>query len=66
MSEPELREYPVVVPNDELVRATASDAGYTLGLVMRPGPHRIAVGVEDEMAGATATAVTRVDVGSAG
>lgn len=63
MSESEVRQYPVVVPNDKLVQATTSSAGYTIGLVMRPGPHRVSVGVEDELAGVSATTVATVDVG---
>lgn len=64
LSEPEERQYPIVVPNHELVRATSSSAGYTLGLVMAPGPHRIAVGVRDDLGGVVTTAVAVVDVGA--
>lgn len=66
MSQPEVRQYPVVVPNDQLVEATTSSAGYTIGLVMRPGPHQVSVGVEDELAHISATIVASVDVGSEG
>lgn len=66
LSEPEVREYPIVVPNHELVQATSASAGYTLGLVMRPGPHRIAVGVRDDLARTAATAVASVTVGGEG
>lgn len=64
LSEPEERQYPIVVPNHELVRATTSSAGYTLGLVMAPGPHRIAVGVRDDLGGLVTTAVASLDVGA--
>jgi VWFA-related protein len=64
MSQPEVREYPVVVPNEQLVQATSSSAGYTIGMVMRPGPHRISVGVQDELARIAATTVASIDVGS--
>jgi hypothetical protein len=63
LSEPEQREYPIRVPNQDLVRATSSVAGYTLGLAMQPGPHRIAVGVKDDMGLTDATVVTNVEVG---
>lgn len=65
LSEPERREYPIVVPNRDLVRATASNAGYTLGLVVAPGRQRIAVGVRDDLADVAATAVAEVEVGAA-
>ena len=66
LSTPERREYPIVVPNHDLARATASSAGYTLGLAVRPGVQRVAVGVRDDLAEVTATTVAEVEVGAGG
>jgi VWFA-related protein len=66
LSDPVDREYPILVPNGELVQAIASAAGYTLGVVMEPGPHRIAVGVRDALASTTSTVVAEVEVGAEG
>lgn len=42
-------EAPIRIPNAQMVEALRGVAGYRVGLAMRPGPHRIAVGVRDEI-----------------
>lgn len=56
------REYPISVTNDQLLTALHQNAGFVLGLQMRPGPQRIAVGVRDEVARTEATTTLEVDI----
>ena len=41
---------PVRIPNDQLLTAMSQVAGYRMTLLMRPGEHRVAVTVRDELA----------------
>ncbi len=62
MSQIQRREYPISVTNDQLLTALHQNAGFILGLQMRPGPQRIAVGVRDEVARTEATTTLDVDI----
>lgn len=42
---------PISIPDDEIERARGQTYRYSLPLMMRPGPHRVAVGVRDELGG---------------
>ncbi|MDA8017340.1 MAG: VWA domain-containing protein [Thermoanaerobaculia bacterium] len=48
---------PVRIPNDKLLTAMSQVAGYRLTLLMRPGEHRVAVTVRDELADITSAAL---------
>jgi VWFA-related protein len=43
---------PISIPSDEIETARGQYYRYTLPLLMRPGPHKVAVGVRDELGGA--------------
>jgi len=60
------REYPVQVANDQLLNAVASQAGFVMGLIMREGSQKVAVGVRDEVAKTEATTTIEVNVGVEG
>jgi hypothetical protein len=60
LSPPQIREYPVPVPNHELASALNQGAGFTMRLAMRPGRQRIAVGVRDDIA--RTEAVTAIEL----
>ncbi len=62
MSPIQRREYPISVTNDQLLTALHQSAGFVLGLQMRSGPQRIAVGVRDEVARTEATTTLEVDI----
>jgi VWFA-related protein len=64
MSDVHGREYPVEVPNDELLRALEQQAGFVVGMVMKPGHKRVAVSVRDERSRVESTAIVDVEVGS--
>lgn len=42
---------PISIPNDEVETARKQLYRYSLPLLMRPGPHRVAVGLRDELGG---------------
>lgn len=52
------QEFPLTIPNEDILTALGQYAGFTFELVLRRGPHRVAVAVQDELGGAVAT-VTR-------
>jgi hypothetical protein len=64
------RQYPLEIPNDQLLAAVQQQAGFMIGLVMREGPQRIAVSVRDDKSLLESTAYLEVvvggDVGSPG
>jgi len=66
ISDVQRREYPVQIPNNQLLDAISQSAGFALGLVMRPGKQLVAVGVRDELSNVEATALLEVNVGSDG
>jgi hypothetical protein len=42
-------EVPIRIPTDRLAEALGGVGGYRVGLLVRPGPHRLAIGVRDEI-----------------
>lgn len=52
------QEFPLTIPNEDILTALGQYAGFTFELVLRRGPHRVAVAVQDELGGSVAT-VTR-------
>jgi len=42
-------EVPIRIPTDRLAEALGGVGGYRVGLLVRPGPHRLAIGVRDEV-----------------
>jgi hypothetical protein len=66
LSQPQLREYPVPVPNADLAAALSQQAGFTLRLAMRPGKQRIVVGVRDDIGRTESVTAIEVLVGVAG
>jgi len=64
LSDVQRREYPVRVSNDQLMDAVSQQAGFVMGLVMREGPHTVAVGVRDAVANEESTLVLNLDVGA--
>jgi len=42
-------EVPIRIPTDRLAEALAGVGGYRVGLLVRPGPHRLAIGVRDDI-----------------
>jgi VWFA-related protein len=42
---------PISIPNDEVEKARGQLYRYSLPLLMRPGPHRVAVGLRDDLGG---------------
>jgi len=57
------RQFPLEIPNDQLLAAVQQQAGFTVGLVMRKGEQRIAVSVRDDKSLIESTAFMDVDVG---
>ncbi len=56
------RDYPITVANDQLLAGLHSRIAFVLGLLMRPGPQRVAVGVRDDVSRIEATASIDLDV----
>lgn len=54
--------YPITVSNDQLLTALHQEAGFSMGLLMREGPQRVAVGVRDDVARIEATTTLEIDV----
>jgi VWFA-related protein len=63
LSAPQIREYPVPVPNAHLAAALSQQAGFTLRLAMRPGKQRIVVGVRDDIGRTESVTAIEVLVG---
>jgi hypothetical protein len=57
------REYPIEIANDQLLSAVSQRAGFVLGMVLREGPHRIAISVQDTNSMIESTAYVDVVVG---
>jgi VWFA-related protein len=55
-------EAPIRIPNDKLMAALKGVGGYRIGLLIRPGPHQIAIGVRDEIGNTTSTIRLQHDV----
>lgn len=63
LSDVQRREYPVEVANRDMLAAAGKDAAFVLGLAMRPGPQRVAVGVRDDVARVQSTVTLDLEVG---
>jgi VWFA-related protein len=57
------REYPVKIPHDQFLSALSQEAEFIMGLVMREGPHRVGVGVRDELGNVDSTVTLDLYVG---
>lgn len=55
-------EAPIRIPDDRMAEARRGVAGYRFGLLMRPGPHTVAVGVRDEIGNVVSTVRIEHDV----
>jgi VWFA-related protein len=55
---------PITVPEDKLAAALKQYYAYTLTLVMRPGPQRVAIGVRDDLGASTSFLYQSVNVGA--
>ncbi len=58
-TEPRAQTFPVQIPNRALYTALGQQASFTFKIVARPGPHRFAVAVRDELS-ATSSSTTLV------
>jgi VWFA-related protein len=58
------RVYPIEIANDQLLSAVAQQAGFVLGMVLREGPHRIAISIRDNNSMVESTAYIDVVVGT--
>ncbi len=56
--------WPIEVPDDQLERALKMTFAHQVTLTMRPGKHRIAVGVRDELGGEEAVVTREILLGS--
>ena len=63
LAEMERREYPVEIPHDQFLSALQQNAEFIMGLLMRQGTQRIAVGVRDELGNVDSTMTIDIDVG---
>ena len=63
LAEMERREYPVKIPHDQFLSALQEHAEFIMGLVMREGSQRIAIGVRDELGNVDSTLTVDVHVG---
>ena len=62
LSEVQTVEAPIAIPAARLDEALRGVAGYRVGLLLRPGPHRLAIGVRDEIGNVVATLIFEHDV----
>lgn len=58
------QEVPISIPNADLEKARAQHYLYSVSLLMRGGPHRVAVGMRDQVGATTAFVTATVRVGS--
>ena len=63
LAEMERREYPIKIPHEQFLSALQDHAEFIMGLLMRPGSQRIAVGVRDELGNVDSTLTVDVNVG---
>jgi len=64
LSDVHQRAYPIEIANDQLLSAVAQRAEFVVGMVLREGPHRIAVSVRDDRSSTASTAYIDVMVGT--
>ena len=58
------RAYPIEIENEQLLSAVEQDAKFIVGMVLRDGPHRIAVSIRDDRSSSESTAIVDVLVGN--
>jgi len=58
------RAYPIEIENDQMAAAVGQEAKFVLGMVLREGPHRIAVSIRDDLSSSESTTFIDVMVGS--
>ena len=58
------RAYPIEIANDQLLSAVAQRAEFVVGMVLRDGPHRIAVSIRDDRSLIESTGFVDVVVGT--
>ncbi len=58
------RAYPIEIENDHLLTAVEQEAKFVIGMVLREGPHRIAVSIRDDRSSSESTDVVDVMVGN--
>ncbi|MCK5375891.1 MAG: VWA domain-containing protein [Acidobacteria bacterium] len=58
------RAFPIEIANDQLLSAVAQQAEFVVGMVLREGPHRIAVSVRDDRSLIESTGFVDVVVGT--
>ncbi|MCG6949469.1 MAG: VWA domain-containing protein [Acidobacteria bacterium] len=63
LAEMERRIYPVKIPHDQFLSALQQNAEFILGLAMREGAQRVAVGVRDELGNVDSTLTVDLNVG---
>ena len=63
LAEMERREYPITIPHEQFLSVLQENAEFILGLVMRKGAQRVAVGVRDDIGNVDSTLTLDVDVG---
>jgi VWFA-related protein len=63
LAEMERREYPVKIPHERFLSALQEHAEFIMGLVMREGSQRVAIGVRDELGNVDSTLTMDLKVG---
>ena len=63
LSDVQTRRYPLKIPNHQFLSAMGQRADFVLGMVMREGRQRVAVGVRDELGRVGSTVTMDLDVG---
>ncbi len=63
LSDVQHRQYPVDIPNSQLLTAISQEAGFAVGLAMREGEQVVAVGVRDELSNVESLVTIEVVVG---
>jgi len=61
LSDVSQRSYPLAIPNDEVSDAVGQTTEFVLGLVVRDGRHRVAVGIRDDRSLTASTVFIDVD-----
>lgn len=63
LSDPQKIDVPLRIPNEQLLSAMGQTAGYAAEIQMREGPHKLAIGVRDELAAVASTLNLNLQVG---
>jgi hypothetical protein len=63
VSEVQQQLVPIEIPNTDVDRATGESFVYTVSLLMRRGPQKLAVGVRDDVAQSNSFTVRTMDIG---